>query len=41
MAGLFPGARYDGVLGMWYGKGPEVDRSGDAFKHANYAGPRR
>ncbi|MEM7242810.1 MAG: indolepyruvate ferredoxin oxidoreductase family protein [Pseudomonadota bacterium] len=32
------GARKDGVLGIWYGKGPGVDRSGDAFKHANAAG---
>ena len=38
MAGLFPRPKYDGVLGMWYGKAPGVDRSGDVFKHANFAG---
>ncbi|MCE2989013.1 MAG: indolepyruvate ferredoxin oxidoreductase family protein [Nitrosomonadaceae bacterium] len=36
--GLFAGAKYDGVFGIWYGKGPGVDRSVDVFKHANAAG---
>ncbi len=38
LTNLVPKPKYDGVLGMWYGKGPGVDRTGDIFKHANYAG---
>jgi indolepyruvate ferredoxin oxidoreductase len=41
IANLFPRPKYDGVLGMWYGKGPGVDRTGDIFKHANFAGTSR
>ncbi len=31
-------AKFDGVFGIWYGKGPGVDRCSDVFKHANMAG---
>ncbi len=34
----FPEQRFDGVLGIWYGKAPGLDRAGDAIRHAQYAG---
>ena len=38
VVGTIPGARYDGVVGLWYGKAPGLDRSSDAIRHANLSG---
>jgi len=38
LAATLPDCRHDGVLGVWYGKAPGLDRAGDAIRHAVFAG---